>query len=279
MDGKAVSAVAQQLASGQLWCVPLYPVQLSNPGLRSRQHFEQKQQTNVVTSPAICAGINAALGTNIDFKFISEEEGGQWQRGYIPYRRKAAAVVQGSGVTIGSGFDLGQQTRPGLIKMGFNEYFLDQFGLYVHVPMPHLNHDGVCTLIRATGPMPVLATPALADELDRIVFTHYVGEVRSAWNNNIGPNVKTFNALSSAWQTATLDYLYQNGRGGFIGSTFGRNALAGDKTAAINALRGMNDPRRTAEANLLSADNTEITNPPPPKKPDTAKPATPPAKT
>jgi len=277
--------IALGLCLGTRWCVPLFPATLSNPGMKTRQTTLQDHQTNVVTDPKICDAINATLGTNIDYHFLCEEEGGQWQRGYIPYRRKTGQVVQGSGLTIGSGLDLGRQSEKSLADMGLSMYYANLFRPYLGHPMRGMNHDAVCKHILATGPMPILRNKPEADELDRAAFTHYTNLISAAWNNAIDSSkLKNFTALSSAWQTVLLDFSYQYGSPGFITSNFWVKATAGNKTDAVNALLAMNDPRRTAEADKLAADDSSLTLPPPPPKPNPTKaaaaqpPAQPPVK-
>lgn len=60
------------------------------------------------TDMAVYSRINAALSTNVDFSFLSAKEGGQWQRGYFPLQN--GVIIGGSGMTIATGFDVGQWT-------------------------------------------------------------------------------------------------------------------------------------------------------------------------
>lgn len=52
---------------------------------------------------------------NIDYKFLSQLEGGSKTGGYVP-----AAVVSKSGVTIATGFDLGQRNEADLKRLGLS---------------------------------------------------------------------------------------------------------------------------------------------------------------
>jgi hypothetical protein len=56
---------------------------------------------------------------NIDWDFISNREGNE-TTGYVP-RNKDNTIDENSGVTIGAGFDLGQQTEQTIKNLGFKD--------------------------------------------------------------------------------------------------------------------------------------------------------------
>lgn len=92
-DAEIIEVVAHALSNGQAWVI-----ELPKHGLKSR--FITK------TSPSAFAPINPRYGTKVDFAFIAGLEGDQWLRGYVPMRK--GVVVGASGMTVASGFDLGQ---------------------------------------------------------------------------------------------------------------------------------------------------------------------------
>jgi hypothetical protein len=63
---------------------------------------------------------------NIDFKFLSDLEGGSKTTGYVP-----AAGVSKSGVTIGTGFDLGQRKESDLTALGLDATLVTKLKPYL----------------------------------------------------------------------------------------------------------------------------------------------------
>jgi hypothetical protein len=199
-----------------------------------------------------------------------------------------------SGVTIGSGFDLGQQSADKLKKANFSQFFMDLFTPYLGLPLTGLTREQLETLILQRGPMPILIHKADADELDRLSFTIYANAAQSVWaaaksarerelrvlreakkDAHSLPELKSFADLSRPWQTAIFDFVLSRGTGGFEKSDFGRSALAGDAVAAKKALQldTHDRHRRHAEWETLSGDHSTLTlplpPPPPPHKPET----------
>jgi hypothetical protein len=62
----------------------------------------------------------------IDYKFISEREGGSKTTGYVP-----ATDVSKSGVTIATGFDLGQRSEADLRKLGITAALINKLKPYL----------------------------------------------------------------------------------------------------------------------------------------------------
>lgn len=63
---------------------------------------------------------------NIDYKFLSDLEGGSKTSGYVP-----AAGVSKSGVTIATGFDLGQRSESDLTTLGLNKILIKKLKPYL----------------------------------------------------------------------------------------------------------------------------------------------------
>src|SRR5438876_11010644 len=81
------------------------------------------------------------MATNIDFDFIANLEGGTQSKAYVPvctdksvknpknkvcYLKPSGSVIANSGVTIGAGFDLGQQDEKGLKAMGISQMLIEK---------------------------------------------------------------------------------------------------------------------------------------------------------
>ena len=63
---------------------------------------------------------------NIDYGFLSSREGGSKTDGYVP-----AAAVSKSGVTIATGFDLGQRSETDLTGLGFGAILVAKLKPYL----------------------------------------------------------------------------------------------------------------------------------------------------
>jgi Bacterial toxin homologue of phage lysozyme, C-term len=62
----------------------------------------------------------------IDYKFIAEREGGRKTKGYVP-----AAVVSSSGVTVATGFDLGQRNESDLTRLKLSTFLVAKLKPYL----------------------------------------------------------------------------------------------------------------------------------------------------
>src|SRR5689334_12929086 len=98
----ALDRLARLLMSGRIWLMP----------------YQRPQQPDIgAADPGVYAKLNGQFGTRLDAAKLSGWEGGQYLRGYVPFtrQRNAAGVTQTvvagrSGMTIATGFDIGQHT-------------------------------------------------------------------------------------------------------------------------------------------------------------------------
>jgi hypothetical protein len=270
-----IDSLAHKMFIGELWCLPVYIHPFENPGLGLNRTGRL-----VLTSPDACNALNTQLGTKVDFQFISRMEGGQWQRGYIPFGRqnlhghRVEEVLGHSGVTIGSGFDLGQQDEKHLRANGFDDWIIDVLQPYLGRKFAGYTRYDLFHEILRSGPMPMFRHKNEVDYLDQLSFQFYAQQIMQVWQNSrvpkavkpgasgtdVIPTLKNFVDLSSAWQTVLVDYDLSRGRGHFQSSAFGKAMLEGDAKAAKTALAGETvDPhRRQAELSLVSGDNTDL---------------------
>jgi hypothetical protein len=110
----------------------------------------------------------------IDFDFISREEGGQTLEGYAREDRGGRP----SGVTVGTGFDLGQHSRVEIEELNISRSLKDKL-------KPHLQRTGrEATRFLANNPLRI--SKEETDALDREVKRRKIDEV-----------VRVFNARSS----------------------------------------------------------------------------------
>lgn len=242
--------IAPLLVSGRAWVVPV--AHLPN-------HWVGK------TDPAVYGRVNSALGARVNFTFLSHCEGGQWLRGYVPVKKTTGKVIGKSGMTIATGFDVGQWyasdlrnklklPEPVVGKLKF--FTLPEpgqpplplsvtYGSGATTPLPKpvmpvgnfkgMTRAAVAQKVANTAPVPEL-TKEEADAVDEATHRQILSEIMDAWNRRHGAGVPAFTQLPSGWQTVLMSRYFQQGRR-FVtsppGSTFLDQAGRGDWAAAI----------------------------------------------
>lgn len=196
--------------------------------------------------PEVLAKINEQLGTRVNFAALSRFEGGQWTRGYVPPAGR-------SGVTIGTGFDVGQWRTSDLRnKLGMPESLAQQLDPYTG----HIRGDAAARL-RA---MPLSVSRDDANLIDQASHRYFVRETAAYWDAHRGPNTPEYRDLSSAQQTVLFSRSYHQGIGmprTAVARDFYSAAQRNDWAAAESALRnyhvrqGWYRERVGAEARLL----------------------------
>ena len=102
---------------------------------------------------------------NVDISLITQNEGGNILTGYVPIDKDGNAIGQ-SGVTIGIGVDLGQQSASGLAAMGVSPDLIDTLS-------PYLGLKGDAA-IDALDSNPLRIKTAQANQLNSAVMSSYV---------------------------------------------------------------------------------------------------------
>lgn len=108
----------------------------------------------------------------IDFRFIEILEGAKALIGYVP--TDAGHVIGHSGVTIATGFDLGQQTLHGLEEMGFPESLIELY-------RPYLGLTEEPALL-AAHVNPLYITKEQAEVTDKLVQAYYLCNLIDVFN-------------------------------------------------------------------------------------------------
>ena len=184
-----IDALAHDLVAGQQWCLPVYPKFMNCPGLAMQTAGPHTLGAAQMTT------INSALGSNVDLQFIWSQEGSQWLRGYAVLQGKLHTNVQKSGVTIGTGFDIGQQGAADLARMGLGAEVTVLLTPYLGVKFIKLNPghaahhrdytdmtgNEVAKVIANIGPLPILTKPQ-ADDLDRRGFIDKIKSAQKLWD-------------------------------------------------------------------------------------------------
>lgn len=197
--------LARMLIGGRIWLMP----------------FQRPQQPDIgATDPGVFAKLNGQFGTRLDAAKLSAWEGGQYLRGYVPFtRQKNAAgvtltVVAGrSGMTIATGFDIGQHTGDYLRGVtGLSARSLALLLPYAGKQFTHLDKPTVIKRVATLGPIPVI-DKAEADALDRAVAEDTLKATMTAWAANRQSTVPVFSMMPSAWQTVMFSRTYNQGPG------------------------------------------------------------------
>ena len=129
-------------------------------------------------------------------------EGAGVTRGYVPCD-KAGRPLGVSGVTIGTGVDLGQQTGAGLLDMGVPHAVVRKL-----LPYIGLKKDAALAAIKD---QPLVLTPAEVAALDDAVFARYLRDIEARYNKD-NP-ASPFADLPPEAQAVLVSILYQRGLG------------------------------------------------------------------
>lgn len=180
----------------------------------------------------------------IDWKFISQKEGGSKLKGYVPDPKKSQ-----SGVTIATGFDLGARSEKDIAT-------LSPALQAKLIPYLGLKKENAIAALKAR---PLMITPDEAKEIDKLGKAQSLNSLQKEWNkyaNKTGG--KKFEELTSAQQTVAASVAFQYGS--LSRTPRFRDAMqTGNWTGAINELKNFGDPyksRRKSEALYLQASLT-----------------------
>ena len=181
-------------------------------------------------------------GPTVDWGFISAEEGGQQLHGYVPMPETSQ-----SGVTIATGFDIGQRGAAGIEALDVPESLKEKMKPYCGLK----RSDAVAALDRA----PLTITRQEANALDRAAKAEALEALRRAYDGSMSGDCDSFDALPGAAQTVIASVAFQYGVNlDQRTPRFWRAATARDWGSAVAELRDFGDrfpSRRNREADLL----------------------------
>jgi GH24 family phage-related lysozyme (muramidase) len=184
-------------------------------------------------------------GRDIDFAFISRVEGRQQLEGYVPQRNGTA--IGRSGVTIATGFDIGQHNAYDLNRIfGRGEGNADLITSFT--PYLELIRDAAIAFLAEN---PLTITQEQADRTDAAVMAQMVPRVANSYNSATGGN---FDQLPDQAQTVVFSLGYQFGPNGIpedVMNMINNGNYSGAADALVNMGRSGYADRRTQEANLL----------------------------
>lgn len=136
---------------------------------------------------------------NIDYKFLSQLEGGNKTIGYVP-----AASVSKSGVTIATGFDLGQRNEADLKVLGLSLVLVTKLKPYIGKKAKDAQ-----AIIKKS---PLTITAVQAEEINKAVKKKHIEQIKLKYNSAPG-NKKKFADLPSQAQTVITSVSFQYGTG------------------------------------------------------------------
>lgn len=179
----------------------------------------------------------------IDYVFLSKLEGGSVTVGYVP-----AAAVSSSGVTIATGFDLGQRSESDLKILGIVPHLVAKFKPYMGKKRKAAED--------ALKKTPLTISVEEAAGIDKVVKKTHISLVRATYNSAIEGEAKRFLDLPGEAQTVIASVSFQYGVGLRVRTPkFWKAVTSQDwkKTVAIlNDFGDAYSTRRRKEAALLS---------------------------
>lgn len=134
---------------------------------------------------------------SIDYKFLSQLEGGSKTIGYVP-----AANVSKSGVTIATGFDLGQRNEADLKALGLSATLIAKLKPYLGKKA----NDAQKVLKKS----PLAITSAQAEEINKAVKKKHIEQIQQKYNAAVG-NKKKFSDVPPQAQTVIASVSFQYG--------------------------------------------------------------------
>lgn len=179
--------------------------------------------------------------SNIDWKFIHLMEG-YILHGYVPKDRDAAGVVD-SGVTIGAGFDLGQQTRSSILLLGLPSSLSSKL-----VPYAGIRGASAIDLIRSH---PLVLSDDEGFMLSAAVEGKYAKGISDAYT---AASDEPFESLTTPQQTVIMSVGFQYGNLSKRCPRFWALCVKRDWRGVVKELRNFGDgytKRRTTEADYL----------------------------
>lgn len=182
----------------------------------------------------------------VDYEFIEAREGEAVTKAYVPDPKNS-----NSGVTIGSGVDLGQQSVSSLAAM------MLPASLYMKLkPYLGLKKEAAVTALAKT---PLTLTKPEVDALDKAVRTKHLTALRTAYD---ACSKVDFADLPACAQTILFSVSYQYGvELSKRTPNFWGTVIKQDWVGAVKTLRNFNDrypSRRNLEADYLEAGITQV---------------------
>ena len=213
---------------------------LTKPSNNTKTVVDFIAATNSTESEGAKENSNASI--KIDYDFISQREGGRVTNGYVPDPKKSK-----SGVTIATGFDLGQRTRNDLENLGLPENLIQKLEPYLGV-----KKEDAVTLIKDK---PLSITDEEAKIIDKKVKAQTTERISKAYDDATPEGTANFKDLPAEAQTVIASVAFQYGVNLATRTpAFWGKVTQQDWKGAVAELRDFRDKyptRRGLEADLL----------------------------
>lgn len=181
----------------------------------------------------------------VKYNFIQEKEGFSTS-GYVP-KSSDGNPDSNSGVTIGSGVDLGNRTSESMVNDGIDKTFADSLDAY----FGHKGQDAQNQL----NANPLNLTEAQANDLSNFYINQFSTTVADTYN---GATSSAFSSLPLNTRTAIVSVAYQYGTNlASATPNFWSQVINGQWQDVINNLNNFGDiypTRRQSEATLIQSD-------------------------
>jgi hypothetical protein len=163
----------------------------------------------------------------VDWNFLGEVEGSAINRAYIPM--KDGKPIQNSGVTIGTGVDLGAQTAKKLEQMGVSKALIKKLEPYLDK-----QQDKAVQALQDAGEL--VLEDAEVRELDNAVKQSHLKFVKNWFNKN---NTKgmDWSDLTDRQQTVVLSVEYNHGPAALKNYNFGEQVANNEWDKVADNLR------------------------------------------
>lgn len=184
------------------------------------------------------------LTTAVNWDFISGLEGKGVTTGYIP--KKDGKVLGKSGVTIGTGFDLGQHSVQDLNKMGLPEELVNKLAPYTG------KKKGTAASFLSSNPLEL--SKEEVEILDSKVKDNKLEQIKRIYNSSTPGNMN-FDNLSPEQQTVITSLGFQYGDLRTAAPNTWKKIVQDDWNGVYSNLRDFGDAystRRNKEADLLA---------------------------
>lgn len=181
------------------------------------------------------------MAENIDYDFLSDLEGGCKTVGYIP-----AVSVSNSGITIATGFDLGQRNENDLISLKLDTQLVSKLKPYLG-----LKGKSAQNLLKST---PLVLSAAQSQSIDKAVKSEHVSTLKLKYDSAPDNKIK-FIDLPPEAQTVIASVSFQYGTNlDAKAPKFWKTVTSQNWLEAIKTLQAFGDAyptRRKKEAALL----------------------------
>ena len=171
----------------------------------------------------------------IDFSFIRRVEGGQWLVGYVPNNEITGTPSGGSGITIATGFDIGQSSPSDISNIFAGSENADLVELFIPFAGQNTRNDDIMYTWyeNYTSRNRLQLTKTQAQRTDILVWTYYTERAKRWFSGDTGGG--DFDILPEQAQTVVFSMVFR-GVGSDLRAPIFRLINSGSYSVAANAI-------------------------------------------